>query len=83
VPAAPHQGRRANRDRNGFVGVERLDKAPAQIGPVVIDDRDRDLAKELPEIGSRVEHAVEGGGAEMGARMGSTSKPTIGPFVRW
>jgi hypothetical protein len=36
-----------------------LDQAAAKCRAVVVDDGDRDLANELPEIGLRIEHAVK------------------------
>src|SRR5205807_9523540 len=72
--------RRAHRYRDGFVGVEGLDQAAAQIGPVVIDDRDRDLANELPEIGLRVEHAVQHRGYDQHAEDAAVGEHTA-PFA--
>ena len=52
-------GRRHHRHRHGFVGGKGLDEVPAERRTIVVDHRDRDLAHQLPEIGLRVEDAIE------------------------
>src|SRR3954447_8602303 len=43
----------------GLMGVERLDDGPADLGTVVIDDSDRDVANELPDVRLRIEDRIE------------------------
>ena len=49
----------ANGDRDRLVGVQSLDQIAAELGVILIDDRDRDLAQQLAEIGLRIKHSVE------------------------
>ena len=49
----------ADRHADRAARVQRLHDAPAQLAQVVVDDRDRDLAQDLVEIGLRVVDAVD------------------------
>ena len=49
----------ADRHFDGAARVQRLHDASAQLAEVVVDDRDRDLAQDLVEIGLRVKDAVD------------------------
>ena len=49
----------ANRDSQRFIGVERLDELAAELGVVLIDDGDRQGAKQLAEIRLRIEQAID------------------------
>ncbi len=45
-------------DRDRFVCVQRLHEVAAELGMVLIDDGDRDAAKNLAEIGLGIERSV-------------------------
>ena len=49
----------AHGDRDGLIGVQGLDQIAAHFGVILINDRNRDLAQELAEIGLRIKDAVE------------------------
>ena len=54
----------ANRDGDRLIGVQGLDKIAAELGVILVDDRDRDLAQELAEIGLRIEESVKDRGED-------------------
>src|SRR5262249_50264890 len=55
------QGCRTHRHAHGPARVERLDNPSAELALVAVDDRDRNLAQNLIEIGMWVIDAVEEG----------------------
>ena len=52
----------ANGDGDRLIGVQGLDKIAAEFGVILVDDRNRDLAQELAEIGLRIEECRRGSG---------------------
>ena len=60
------------------MGAERLDQAAAEVGVVLIDDGDGDVANKLPKIGLRIEDRVEHRGENEQAKHATVAENTNG-----
>ena len=53
------QGVRANRHLDRLVGVQGLNEISTELSVILIDDRDRDVAQQLAQIGLRIKQAID------------------------
>ena len=68
------QRARPHGDTDRLVGIQALDEPSAQLRGIVVDDGNRHGADELPEIGLRIEHAVDQGGEDEQAQRAAIAE---------